>query len=57
MRRYNKTRLKVLEGMDAFAMLAILVFASGIDGTEPTLIIKAMLIPSVWLLVRYFANR
>ena len=56
MNKYNEIRLKMLEGTDALAMLAILLLASGIDTTEPMIIVKALLIPSGWLLARYFAN-
>ena len=56
MNKYNKIRLKMLEGMDALSMLVILLLASGIDTTEPMLIIKALMFPAGWLLARYFAN-
>ncbi len=56
MNKYNEIRLKMLEGTDALAILAILLLASGIDTTEPMTIVKALLIPSGWLLARYFAN-
>lgn len=56
MSKYNAIRAKMLEGMDALAMLAILLLASGIDTTEPSLIVKALMFPSMWLLARYFAN-
>ena len=56
MNRYNEIRVKVLEGTDALAMLAILMLASGIDTTEPMLIVKVLMFPIGWLLARYFAN-
>ncbi len=55
--RNNKARIKALETMDAVAMLVILLLASGIDTTEPMIIVKAMFLPIAWLLMRYFANR
>ena len=52
----EEIRLKVLDTMDGLAMFSILILASGADTAEPMVVLRALLIPAIWLLARYFAN-
>ena len=56
MKVYNKIRNKILEGTDFVAVFIIILIASAIDSMSAPMILKAMSIPSVWLLARYIAN-
>ena len=56
MKVYNKIRNKILEYMDFIAVFIIILVASAIDSMTMPMILKAMSIPSVWLLARYIAN-